>query len=295
MFENVTVAPAKAVFEASFYGTGDEGDIVGSEIKRDEGEVRGIPSILVKGVEYFVGHLKTANVRLLDELASEIFRQEGVSYDGNGGGGVVRIPIGIMAPRTDQDLNPTIVSRYWLGQGETGEVRSEFPKNLVHSLAKHESLLRRMAAVETSAWFAYSGGGDDGGIVDGGFTKRDEGFTDEELDALSGIAESLVDSFIPGFEIGDGSCGSVNLHSVKLVEALDALRSANGSIPKVKDINEGALAKFSDGVTVTYSAYGVESEREIITLQTEQVVKIFESVLAIDEAMKERKAKSPRP
>ena len=295
MFENVTVAPAKAVFEASFYGTGDDGDIVGSEIKRDEGEVRGIPSILVKGVEYFVGHLKTANVRLLDELASEIFRREGVSYDGNGGGGVVRIPIGIMAPRTDQDLNPTIVSRYWLGQGETGEVRSEFPKNLVHSLAKHESLLRRMAAVETSAWFAYSGSGDDGGIVDGDFTKRDEGFTDEELDALSGIAESLVDSFIPGFEIEDGSCGSVNLHSVKLVEALDALRSANGSIPKVKDINEGALAKFSDGVTVTYSAYGVESEREIITLQTEQVVKIFESVLAIDEAMKERKAKSPRP
>ena len=36
MFENVTVAPAKAVFEASFYGAGDEGDIVGSEIKRGQ-------------------------------------------------------------------------------------------------------------------------------------------------------------------------------------------------------------------------------------------------------------------
>ena len=65
MFENVTVAPAKAVFEASFYGTGDEGDIVGSEIKRDEGEVRGIPSILVKGVEYFYSHISNLFLSVL--------------------------------------------------------------------------------------------------------------------------------------------------------------------------------------------------------------------------------------
>ncbi len=288
MEQNISdaVANVKAVFTAGFYGTGDEGDIVDSEVEY-AGEV-------IEGTEFFVGNLKTADTGLLEELASEIFGQEGVSYDGDGGGGVVSIPIGIGAPLADQE--PTTVIRYWLGQGETHDVAPVFSKELVPYIFRHEALLRKMATAEVSASFNYSGCGDDGGIEEGDFSNNDGRFTDEEYDALSGLAGHLVESSVPGFELDEGSCGTIALIPDKLIEALDALKLADGSIPKLQDIEErGRLANFANGVTMTYCAYGVESERDVVTLPPERVVKMFESVLAIDEARKARKAKALRP